>query len=126
MCPYGNELPLPEKMLSGAGGIPKTTTCAEVKKIISYFPTSNDPASCPTEVRSIARYCECPCMGGNPCSICGDLVLRPDNIPPTSDLFYEFAGYTCGKLDQLAQSSITEDSEDCNDGKDTYTRFCCE
>jgi len=49
--------------------------------------------------------------GGKPCSICGDLVLRPDIIPPTSDFFYEFAGYTCGKLDQLAQSSITEDSE---------------
>jgi len=125
-CPYGYKLPFPEKMLSGVGDLPKTTTCAEAREIASNFPDSNDQEkdSCSAYVRDIARYCECPCMGGKPCSICGNLVLKP-NIMLPRDMFNEFAG-TCGELDQLAQSSITEDSEDCNVGKDTYTRFCCE
>jgi len=126
LCPYGNELPFPEKMLSGIGGLPETTTCGEVRESVSYFPHSDDPDGCSAEVRSIARYCECPCMGGKLCSICGNLVLRPDIIPPTSNSLPDFAGYTCGELDQLAQSSITEDSEDCNVGKAAYTLFCCE
>ena len=66
MCPYGYKLPFPEKMLSGVGDLPKTTTCAEAREIASNFPDSNDQEkdSCSAYVRDIARYCECPCMGG--------------------------------------------------------------
>jgi len=66
LCPYGYKLPFPEKMLSGVGDLPKTTTCAEAREIASNFPDSNDQEkdSCSAYVRDIARYCECPCMGG--------------------------------------------------------------